>query len=167
MGWRFQKRKAQRNEEAEVTKEDTGNVVERILRGEDVIEDVETAWGTFSIRFPLPRTLREIQVLLSTRLAGQNLPHNVRLNYEVYATLDVVVVDSPEFWKNLGSSEDCPYDDLVSLLYRRYLRFYSEVQAHIREHQPASSAEPHSDGDGDALVGDEPLQGVTYREAVS
>lgn len=109
-------------------------LMEKLLKGEEIFETVETDRGTFKIKYPRPRLLRTIQILLADRFMGQNLnniPENTVRNHEVYATLDMVVVEAPEWWDKLETSEDCPDDALISELYRRYLRFYRKIQQKI------------------------------------
>ena len=52
-------------------------------------------------------------------------------NFRVYATLDQVIVEAPDWWDRLESAENCPDDELVLQLYRGYLRFYNETQRKI------------------------------------
>jgi len=110
------------------------DLLETLLSGKLVTETVETRYGTFVITLPLPKDIRDIEITVAARLGGQPVAAftaETLANFRCYATLDAVVSDAPEWWKKLESAEDCPDDDLVLELYRRYLRFYVQTQKHI------------------------------------
>lgn len=161
------KKKSEDEVPEELSEEDGAQFVDRLLKGDELIEEIDCEWGHFEMRYPLPRMIREIQVLLSTRLKGQNVPSGVRLNFEVYAVLDTVIKSGPDWWNRLESSEDCIYDDCVTYLYGRYLQFYNGVQEKIRRFQPGKAFVEDAGEDTGDSVGDEPLPGTTYRSEVS
>jgi len=108
--------------------------LETLLNGEDLYETVETKRGSFTIKYPRPKVLRQIQLLLASRFHGQNLnhiPQQTIRNYEVYASLDIVITEAPKWWNELETSEDCPDDAFIMDLYGRYLRFYNRIQQKI------------------------------------
>lgn len=108
--------------------------LDKLLRGEDLYETVETKRGKFTLKYPRPKVLRQIQLLLANRFYGQNLnnlPIQTIRNYETYAALDIVVVEAPKWWDDLETSEDCPDDAFIVELYGRYLRFYNRIQQKI------------------------------------
>lgn len=110
------------------------NVLEILLSGERVTETIETKRGTFTIVLPLPKDIRRTEVIIANRLGGQpasSFTSVTLANIRAYATLDVVVVEAPEWWQKLESAEDCPDDDLILNLYRRYLLFYNKTQRGI------------------------------------
>ena len=53
------------------------------------------------------------------------------MDLEVHATLDIVVIDSPEWWSNSGGAEKCPDPEIVGDLYRRYLRLVKATRKQI------------------------------------
>ena len=125
---REEKRKEKEEEER---KED---VLELLLSGERVTEQIETKRGTFVIVLPLPRDVRIIEVLVAERLNGQPISAftaDTLSLIRAYATLDTIVVESPEWWRKLRSAEDCPDDTFIIGLYRGYLRFYNQTQERI------------------------------------
>jgi hypothetical protein len=148
------------------------DTMRKLLNGEDILESIETQHGVFVIKFPRPRVLRQIQMLLSQRFVGVDLSKlpdkNIRF-HEIYATLDVVVVRAPQWWDDLDSSEDCPDDNLVMTLYRRYLRFYNRVQQEISGtgEKPGEHDQVGTGGSEKADVGDGPFSGVTFGSKVS
>ncbi len=106
----------------------------RILSGERITIKKNTPKGEFEIVFPLPSDLRRIECLVSERLEGKPLssfsPQTV-IDARLYASLDICVIDGPEWYKELDSFEQCPDNVLVADLYRSYLRLYSKTQKTI------------------------------------
>jgi len=158
-------------QEREIKKEknspETNDLLEKLLSGEDITETLETKRGTFVMKYPLPRVFRQVQILLSQRFPNVdlgNLPEKSWRFYEMYATLDLVIVQAPQWWDDLNSSEDCPDDALVLDLYRRYLRFYGEVQDKIAgvDRKSGEGAEAGPGEHKEAPVGDGAFQGVTH-----
>ena len=107
------------------------DVLEMILGGERITKKLKTKRGTFAMTFPLPRDLREIEVGVAKMLEGSpvaSFSKEQLASFRAYATLDKVIIDGPEWWNKLDSSEDCPDDELITHLYGRYLRLYQSTQ---------------------------------------
>jgi len=115
-------------------KEVKDDVLATLLAGDRVTETIKTKRGIFVIALPLPRDVRIIEVTIAERLNGQPIvsftPTTIAL-IRAYATLDTLVIESPDWWRELQSAEDCPDDVLIMDLYRRYLRFYESIQQKI------------------------------------
>lgn len=151
----------------EVNSPEVNETLDKLLRGEEIFDIIETRRGNFKIIFPRPRVLRYIQVLLAERFNGQNLnniPEKALHNYEVYATLDVVVVEGPKWWDKLDSSEDCPDDDLIVDLYRGYLRFYGTIRRKIvgSDGKPGDNDNKAPSRDEKETVGTGAFQDLTH-----
>jgi hypothetical protein len=117
------------------TESEVNETLAKLLKGEEIFEVLDTRRGKFKIIFPRPRVLRQIQLLLAQRFNGQDLNKILEKTIrqaEIYASLDVVVVEGPKWWDKLETSEDCPDDDFILDLYRGYLQFYGTVQRKIR-----------------------------------
>ena len=113
------------------TKNGLNDPLEAIISGERLTETVKTRRGEFTLAFPLPKDLRRIEVTVASKLEGQpsaTFPEDTIQKIRVYATLDAVIIDAPEWWDGLDTAEDCPDDDLIVELYRRYLRLYNQTQ---------------------------------------
>ena len=112
------------------------DILLRILSGREVVDKVRTKRGNFSIKYPLPYDLRSIEVTLAKRISGmpeESFDRNQMGEFRAYAVLDHVVVDAPEWWMNLESSEFCPDYDLITKLYRRYLQLRKKIQRKITD----------------------------------
>jgi hypothetical protein len=165
----------QKEEVKKVSGKNTSEIndtLKRLLSGEDLFDTIDTVRGQFTLKFPRPRVLRQIQVLLSQRFADADLskmaPATLRF-YEIYATLDVIIVKAPQWWDDLDSSEDCPDDKLIGELYRRYLRFYNRIQSEIGGIGTESGTKPAkgtSDAKETPLV-DGAFSGIAHDEGIS
>jgi hypothetical protein len=110
------------------------DVLELILSGERVTKQVKTKRGTFTIAFPLPRDLRNIEVAVARMMEGlpaDSFSKEQIASFRAYATLERVIVDSPGWWQKLDSPEDCPDDKLIAFIYGRYLLLYQSTQKSI------------------------------------
>ncbi|RLE46002.1 MAG: hypothetical protein DRJ31_10545, partial [Candidatus Methanomethylicota archaeon] len=112
------------------------DVLESILNGEQITEEIKTKRGVFVIALPLPKDIRNIEIEIARRLDGypeNQFSSDMLMKFRVYASLDTVIIKAPDWWNKLESAEDCPDDSLISFLYRRYLRFYQETQKKIEK----------------------------------
>lgn len=120
------------------------DVLEFLLKGERLTKKIVTKRGTFVIAFPLPKDIREIEVVVASRLDGTPIEAFTKdsiANFRCYATLDAVIVDAPGWWNELASAEDCPDDALVLEIYRGYLQFYQQTQQRISRSKFRGSSE--------------------------
>ena len=145
--------------------------LERLLSGEKITEVVKTRRGDFTIVFPLPSTIRQIEIEISDMLGNKPLASFTQTavnTVRVYATLRHVVVNGPDWWNDLDSPDDCSDDDFIGDLYGRYLRFYQEVQgAMAKGRYPEDAGRiPGRQPDTPAPVGDRALQGASDRPEV-
>ena len=150
---------ADKKETKETKKRDP---MEMLLKGEKITFTKATRRGKFTIQFPLPSDLRRIELLLSEMLQGKPIDSFTKqaiADMRVYATLDIVVVDSPDWWKQLVSSEKCPDNELVSELYRSYLRFYGKVQTLMADGTSQGSPAEGLSDDVDEALAAKPVQG--------
>jgi len=112
------------------------DALELILSGERLTKKVKSKRGIFVIAFPLPKDLRKIEINVARMmdgLAAKSFDRTQIASFRAYATLDEVILDGPEWWNKLESSEGCPDDELITYLYGRYLRFYQSTQKAINE----------------------------------
>ena len=115
-------------------KKEKKDVLEMILSGERITRKVKTKRGMFVITFPLPRDLREIEVEVARKTEGlpaASFTKEMIASFRAYATLDLLIIDSPEWWKKMDSAEDCPDDEFITRLYGRYLHLYKSTQKSI------------------------------------
>ncbi len=145
------------------------DVLERILRGDRITEEVKTKRGKFVIALPLPKDIRAIEVEVARKMEGlpeSQFQKDTIANFRAYATLDAVIIESPEWWQNLESAEDCPDDALIMEIYRGYLQFYRETQRRIDKSRFHGNSEIGRVRTKDKAVGDTSLQSVADRSEV-
>ena len=137
------------------------DVLESILKGERITEEIKTKRGKFGIALPLPKDIRAIEIEVARKMDGlpeAQFQRDTIANFRAYATLDTVIVDSPEWWQNLESAEDCPDDALIMELYRRYLQLYRETQRKIEKSRFNGNSEVGKIRTKGKAVGDKALQ---------
>ena len=131
--------------------------LEFILKGKKITDNIKTRRGDFVIAFPLPKDLRQIETHVAEMLDGQpvtSFSKETINNFRVYATLDVVVTQGPEWWREQGPAENCPDDDLIAELYRRYLRLYRETQKSLAKGRSDNTVGTIRPDDKAPVVGD-------------
>lgn len=141
------------------------DILEMILSGERYTKEINTKRGKFVFALPLPRDIRKIRnraCELQEGLPESAFPPGVIANNLCYATLDEVIVAAPDWWNNLESSEDCPDDEFIVDLYRRYLRFYQEVQTAISKSKFGGDTEVGKPRTKNEAVGAGAFSGVAH-----
>ncbi len=145
------------------------NYIRLLLSGDKVTEDVTYSGFTFKVAYPLPSDLRLIDQQMAKYCGGMrpgSFTPKALYTFEVYATLDHVVVDGPDWWKNLASSDKCPFDDLIAHLYRRWLRFYRKVRVYLTPailNTPDGGSSTNSTSGSDSKVmGNDIFQDLAY-----
>jgi len=141
------------------------DVLERILKGERITQEIKTKRGKFVIALPLPKDIRAIEIEVARKMEGlpeSQFQREVVANFRAYATLDTVMVESPDWWNDLESAEDCPDDALIMDIYRRYLQFYRETQRRIDKSRFHGNSEIGRVRTKDKTVGNETLQSTAH-----
>ena len=144
-------------------REEKTDPLEILLSGERLTKTEKTRRGEFVLAFPLPSDLRRIEVRVAGMLEGQpasSFPPATLANFRAYATLDVVIVNAPEWWEDMESPEQCPDDELVTDLYGRYLRFYRETQRILTRGRSGLSVGKIKRKNKAEVVDDAPFQGL-------
>jgi len=137
--------------------------LEIILNGEQITETINTRRGKFVIAFPLPSDLRKIEIEVARMLNGNaasSFSSDTLSNFRAYATLDVVIKEAPKWWNDLESAENCPDDNLIMELYRRYLQFYRKVQKALSRGRFGSDVGKIKSRTEDEALADKPFSGI-------
>ena len=143
---------------------------EKLINGEQIVEDVKTRRGNFKVKYPLGADLVEIdkrKAIMRGDIPPEKLSKQEDMNIEIYATLDQVVVDGPAWWKKLKSSMYCPDTNVIVELYRGYLRHYEQVQTALQsglDREPDREVISHKSEKG---LGDASFSHITYGPKVS
>lgn len=112
-----------------------------IILGKDVTEIIHTSRGDFKVKFPRTRDIEEIGRRTAIALNGIPIRCFDQNTYNLIsytATLDVVVIDYPD-WYKLAKKEneyfswaDIPDEELIREVYALAYSFRQEVQDKIR-----------------------------------
>jgi len=136
-----------------------------LLSGKVLTHKIDTHRGVFTLKFPLPSDLREIECKLADMLDGRPasaFTDRALADMKAYATLDTGVIDSPNWWKKLDLAEQCPDDSLVKKLYRGYLRHYLKVQKALSSDESGSDVGDDVVGDSTESMDDASFSGITH-----
>lgn len=145
-----------------------------MLEGRAITKSFDTSRGTFKIKYPMGRDRIRIDQLKAIRrngLPAATFDVSAMYNNEVFSTLDVVVIDGPEWWKNARAKdpdwswEDCPDEELIIELYRLVDTFRGDIQGRIRQSRPAGKAELGKTGDTATSVDDGAFSGIANRSS--
>lgn len=136
--------KLKKNKENELNKEQERNLFRGILLGEDVLEDIKTSRGDFTIKFPRAKDLESIGKIIAQRLNGIAIQcfDNATYNLMMWvATLDVVIISGPD-WYELAKKKnpywswrEVPSVNYIQEVYTKVYEFRQKVQTEIDENQ--------------------------------
>lgn len=123
--------------EEKLTKEEKEQLFNSIVRGQDLLEEIETSRGKFKIKFPRMRDLEKIGRIVATKTNG--LPVNsfdigtYTLMQEV-ATLDCLVVRGPSWYENAKLENKnfawnvIPDQEFIQEVYNKVFQFRNNTQ---------------------------------------
>jgi hypothetical protein len=117
---------------------------QKLLAGETITEEVKTARGSFTLKYPLGRDFVEIdrrKALMRGGVPAEQFDRQADANIEAFASLDVCVIEAPDWWKKLQSSMDCPDPALIDELYRGYLRLVRQVRQVLQVRSAGATTE--------------------------
>jgi hypothetical protein len=135
----------------------------KMIMGKDVIEEVETSRGTFTVKYPKPKDVLAIGRIAAFRrdykpagaFDGQTEMFNV-----MASTLDVVVVSGPEWFETAKKASknfsflEVPSREFISELYGKAYSFREEVDQRLETGTGAAGGEiPAAGGADDAVDG--------------
>lgn len=155
---------------APAVKAEEPDLFTQMLAGKAVTKSIETSRGAFKVRYPTGRDRIRIDQVKALRYGGMSASSfdvTAHYNNEVYSTLDVVVIDGPEWWKEAKKKnlqwtwEDCPDEELVVELYHQVDTFRGLVQSSLRKVRPSGGDEPSPSGSADEAVADGAFSDLT------
>lgn len=123
-------------EEEQEADEVQNDILWALLHDKDVTREIETKRGTFRVKYPTPADNARINYLVAQHKQGlpvHSYDENVQFDHLVWATLDVIVIDRPEWAREFDSFQSCPDNKLVADLFSRSFQFREDVRAAIDE----------------------------------
>lgn len=121
-----------------------------IVMGKDVTEVINTSRGDFKVKFPRARDIQQIGRLQALRLNGipiECFDRNVLALIQEIATLDVVVIDGPAWYKNAKKENvnfswlDVPSQSFIQEVYAKAYEFRLKVQKQLESNNKEGNSE--------------------------
>ena len=151
-----------KNEDDFLSDAQKDNLFESIVRGKDVIEEIETSRGKFEVKFPRTTDIETIGKLTAYRLRGlsvQCFDEQIYNLIQMVATLDVVIVSGPAWFENVKKDNkdfswgDVPSQKFIGEVYAKALEFRKKVQELVdgdtdKENPGMVAASAGADSDG-------------------
>ena len=147
------------------------DVLSVLLLGKAVEKTIETRRGAFTVRYPSGKDRLRIDRFRALRRGG--IPASVfdigaLYNNEVWSTLDVVIVNGPDWYKSAKAEnpnwtwEECPDEEFVTELYHLAETFRGGVQQRIRESRLGEVPGRVGSSPSSAVMGDGAFSGLAY-----
>jgi hypothetical protein len=146
------------------------DILEALLSGKAVQKTLKTSRGDFIARFPDGSDRLKIDQLRALRRRGipaESFDDAANANNNIWSTLDVVIVDGPDWYKNAKkkpggwSWEDGPDEELTVELYNLVRVFRLDIAEKIRNSQFGRTVKESPVPSDSAPVGDGAFQGLT------
>lgn len=118
------------------------NIFDSILHNKEVVTKIETAYGEFEYKYPGGEERLLIAHRRALYLGGHpdSAYDNLRRSeFEIWATLDVLITKKPDRFKDLVTWANCPDPELTEALYTKGALFCKEVRKQIGEDRPGGS----------------------------
>lgn len=131
-------------EEEGFTKEKADNLFMQLVRGKDVTEEIETTRGKFVVKYPKQKDIIAIGRLVARNHMGipaDCFDRNTETKIQVISTLEVIVVDGPDWWKNAKKETEnwnwgyVPDEKFVNELYLKAYEFRAKVDKNFTENK--------------------------------
>ena len=125
------------NKPNELDDEQRVNLFNSIVMGKDVTETIKTSRGDFKVKYPRARDIQHIGRLQALRLNGIAIDcfdRNILALIQEIATLDVVVVEGPDWYENAKKENvnfswlDIPSQAYIQEVYAKAYEFRLKVQ---------------------------------------
>lgn len=112
------------------------DIIDTMLSGKELVKELDTDYGRFEFKYPDGADTLRIAHRRAEYLGGHpdHSFDRVRLYwFEIWATLDVLVVKKPEKFSKILSWADFPDTSLVEDLFSRGTQFRNDIAEQIRE----------------------------------
>lgn len=124
------------------SKEKADDFFMQLVRGKDVTEVIETKRGKFTVKYPKQKDIITIGRLVARNhigLPAECFDKATELKIQVVSTLEVIVVDGPDWWKNAKKETEnwnwgyVPDETFLNELYLKAYEFRSKVDENFRK----------------------------------
>lgn len=153
-------------EEEQAAESVQNDVLWALLHNKDVTRSIETKRGTFKVKYPTPADNARINRLVAQHKQGlpvHSYDENVQFDHLVWATLDVIVIERPDWARDFESFQSCPDNKLVADLFSRSFQFREDIRAAIDESRLGVVDQKREPDASAGTVDDGAFSGVAYR----
>lgn len=114
----------------------------QLVRGKDITEKIETKRGIFTVKYPKQKDIIAIGRLVARNHIGipaECFDKSTELKIQVVSTLEVIVVDGPDWWKNAKAENEnwnwgyVPDETFLNELYLKAYDFRAKVDGDFRK----------------------------------
>lgn len=155
--------------EKDVEEQFKNDIFYSLVMGKQIEKKIETERGEFTVKFPKEKDRALIALLAAKRRGGIAVesftqPDNNRI--EILATLDVVVVDGPDWYKAAKKKNknfswgDMPDTNFVDSIFVEAWTFFQTVQSKFGKHTENEDRKPVDAQDDSETVGGGLFSGV-------
>lgn len=134
--------------EVKEDKSENVDLIDALLHNKDIVTTIDTEYGDFEFKYPTGTDQVRIAHRRAAYLGGypdSSFDNVRRFQFELWATLDILVTKKPEKFKDMESWADCPDQSLADDIFARGARFCGDIRAQIRgprSGQPAPGSKP-------------------------
>ena len=158
---RTAKRTEKREQIEKLTEEQRDDYFTRLITGEDVLEDVKTSQGVFTVKYPRVTDLLTIGKIEAARRnfrPVEGFDYETEMLNTMASTLDVVVVSGPNWFEKARKSNnnfsflEVPSRKFLAELYGKAVMFREEVEQCLdKGEEPADRRVPTEKGPDDVM----------------
>lgn len=126
------------------------DIIDALLHNKEIVSEIETPYGVFEFKYPSGADSLRIAHRRAAYLGGfpdQSFDNSRRSQFEMWATLDILVLKKPDRFKDMESWADCPDQELAETLFKRGARFCGGIRREISEARPGQLDLPGEAGD--------------------
>lgn len=127
----------------EETGKESADIIDALLHNKEILTKIDTPYGDFEFKYPSGGDQLRIAHRRAAYLGGHpdaSFDNLRRMQFEQWATLDILVVGKPERFKDMESWADCPDPELADQIYERGARFCGDIREKIRGARPGKPA---------------------------
>jgi hypothetical protein len=125
------------------------DIMEALLSGKAIEKKIETSRGKFTARYPMGRERLRIDQLKAVRRGGipaSSFDEYAEFNNNVYSTLDVVIVDGPDWYLKAKTKnpegwswEEVPDEHFIVELFNLVRSFRTDVANAVQQAGPGKT----------------------------
>lgn len=158
-----------KNEVEELPKEKADDFFYMLVRGKDVIEKIKTSRGEFTVKYPKQKDIVAIGRLTAKNHMGipaECYDTDTETKIKVISTLEVIVVDGPDWWKNAKEENRnwnwgyVPDETFLNELFLKAYDFRRKVDENFAKLKEKEPGRVSTDSGNNEIMGDGLFEGL-------